>query len=155
MIVPDTNVIIYYEGHIPTPDDHQKQTLARDLLDAIGPERLAIPVQVLGETFRVLTRKARLSAADAAEVVASWRAAASVLPSTPTALDQALHLARDHGVPVWDALILAVAAEHDCTLLLSEDFQDGFIWRGTTVVNPFASSRHPLLSQLLPDGTSP
>ena len=34
-------------------------------------------------------------------------------------------------------------------LLLSEDLQDGFTWRGVTVANPFSASPHPLLAGLL------
>jgi predicted nucleic acid-binding protein len=37
----------------------------------------------------------------------------------------------------------------NCRLLLSEDLQEGFTWRGVTVTNPFAKSRHPLLDALL------
>ena len=47
---------------------------------------------------------------------------------------------------IWDALILSVAADHKCRLLLSEDFQHGFTWRGVTVVDPFTSPPHPLLA---------
>ena len=45
--------------------------------------------------------------------------------------------------------MVAVAAEVGCRLLLSEDMQDGFSWRGVTVVNPFAATRHPLLGAVL------
>jgi len=53
---------------------------------------------------------------------------------------------------VWDALILSVAAENRCRLLLSEDLQDGFTWRGVTVANPFAMPLHPLLEGLVARG---
>ena len=36
-------------------------------------------------------------------------------------------------------------------LLLSEDLQDGFTWRGVTVANPFAAQQHPLWASLLRD----
>jgi predicted nucleic acid-binding protein len=42
-----------------------------------------------------------------------------------------------------------VVVEADCRLLLSEDMQDGFIWHGVTIANPFAHPRHPLLEGLL------
>jgi predicted nucleic acid-binding protein len=45
--------------------------------------------------------------------------------------------------------MLAAAADAGCRLLLSEDLQEGFTWRGVTVVNPFADTRHPLLAALL------
>jgi predicted nucleic acid-binding protein len=46
-------------------------------------------------------------------------------------------------------LILAVAASHGCRLLISEDFQEGFTWRGVTVVNPFIDPPSALLGRLL------
>jgi len=48
-----------------------------------------------------------------------------------------------------DAIILAAAADSGCRLLLSEDLQDGFSWRGVTVTNPCAKRRHLLLEALL------
>lgn len=61
----------------------------------------------------------------------------------------ATDLALDHGLAIWDAVIFAAAAEVGCRLLLSEDLQDGFTWRGVSVVNPFAERRHPLLDAAL------
>ena len=60
----------------------------------------------------------------------------------------AMDLSADHHLAFWDALILSAAADADCRLLLSEDLRDGFTWSGVTVTNPFASSRHPLLTSL-------
>lgn len=56
-----------------------------------------------------------------------------------------MELCVDHQIDTWDALILAVAAEHRCTMLLSEDMQHGFVWRGVCVVNPFAVPTHARL----------
>ena len=50
---------------------------------------------------------------------------------------------------IWDAVMLSAAAEAGCRLLLSEDFQEGFTWRGVSVTNPFAPERHALLDALL------
>jgi predicted nucleic acid-binding protein len=60
----------------------------------------------------------------------------------------ATDLAADHQLTIWDATILAAAAEAGCRLLLSEDMQGGFTWRGVTIVNPFAAIPHALLLQL-------
>lgn len=46
-------------------------------------------------------------------------------------------------------MIVAVAAEAGCRLLISEDLQDGFTWAGLTIVNPFAQPVHPLLQAAL------
>jgi predicted nucleic acid-binding protein len=60
-----------------------------------------------------------------------------------------LDLNVDHKLQIWDALILAVAAEQHCRILLTEDMHAGFTWRGVTLVNPFAPEQDPLLEQLL------
>lgn len=74
---------------------------------------------------------------------------ASKLLIPPKALQSAFDLTVDHGLQIWDALILAVTAENRCRILLTEDMQDEFTWRGVTVVNPFRVPTHPLLSSLL------
>jgi len=61
----------------------------------------------------------------------------------------ATDLASDHGLTIWDSVILAASAEAQCRLLLSEDLQDGFTWGGVTVTNPFAPALHPLLAASL------
>jgi predicted nucleic acid-binding protein len=58
-------------------------------------------------------------------------------------------LATDHRLGIWDAVILSAASQAGCRLLLSENLQEGFTWAGVTVVNPFSSPRHALLSALL------
>jgi predicted nucleic acid-binding protein len=61
----------------------------------------------------------------------------------------ATDLATNHHFAIWEPVIVCAAAEAGCRLLLSEDLQPGFTWRGTTVTNPFASPKHPLLEALL------
>ena len=39
----------------------------------------------------------------------------------------------------WDALIVAAAQLQDCSILLSEDFQDGMAFGSVVVRNPFSS----------------
>ncbi len=141
----DTNVLAYAEG----VGDAARCNAARELIAALPEDAVLVPVQVLGELHRVLTGKAGRSADDARDALLGWADAFSVADSTWTAMAGATDGAADHGVPIWDALILAVAAEQRCRLLLSEDFQHGFTWHGVTVVNPFAAPRHKLLSSLL------
>jgi len=66
-----------------------------------------------------------------------------VADTTWTALQSAMDLTVDHQISMWDALIMSVAAENKCRLLISEDFQNGFTWRGVTVVNPFETKAKP------------
>jgi predicted nucleic acid-binding protein len=108
-----------------------------------------IPVQVLGELYRVLTGKVKRSPRKARAAVHAWGDSYPLIESSPSVLLAALDLAAEHQLHVWDAIILAAAADAGCRLLLSEDLQEGFSWRGVTVTNPFSKPRHLLLDALL------
>jgi predicted nucleic acid-binding protein len=79
----------------------------------------------------------------------SWRDAYAVVETSAAVIVNATDLASDHGLTIWDSVVLAASAEAECRLLLSEDLQDGFTWRGVTVTNPFAATLHPILAALL------
>lgn len=74
------------------------------------------------------------------------------IDTTAAVMMVAVDLAAEHRLSVWDAVVLAAAAEAGCRILLSEDLQDGFTWRGLTVVNPLAAVQHRLLEALLASG---
>jgi predicted nucleic acid-binding protein len=133
----DTNVLAYAEG---LGDDVRCQ-LASDLIAKLNPINSLVPVQVLGELSRVLTSKLKKSSAR--ELLLSWSDAVVVADTTWTAFQSAMDLTVDHQISIWDALIMSVAAENKCRLLISEDFQNGFTWRGVTVVNPFETKAKP------------
>jgi predicted nucleic acid-binding protein len=145
MIAIDTNVLVYGEA----VGDGATQQRARHAVEAALGEGAVIPAQALAELFRVLSRKSRLPEAVARERVARYQRSATVAPTTNATLAIALDLATDHKFQIFDAIILAASAEAGCRMLLSEDMQDGFVWRGVTVVNPFAAVLHPLLRDLL------
>jgi len=149
MVALDTNVLAYAEG----VKDARHQARAAEVIANLPAGDAIVPVQVLGELFRVLTGKAKRSPAEAREAVLSWRDALASRDTSAAALLAAMDLVADHRLSIWDALVLAVAAEAGCRLLLSEDLQEGFTWRGVTVVNPFAAEPHPLLAALLSGGT--
>lgn len=141
----DTSLLVCAEGL----NGSARQERAGNIVAALPVPNVVVPVQVLGELFRVLTGKARYPAADARIMVLAWQDSFLTHDTTAAALASAMDLAADHGLSTWDAVILAVAAEAGCRLLLSEDMQDGFTWRGVTVVNPFAEPPHPLLASVL------
>lgn len=82
----------------------------------------------------------------------AWQDSFETVPTTAKVIAAAAQLSITHKLSIWDSVVLAAANEAGCRLVISEDLQDGFIWQGLTVVNPFASVRHPLLDALL--GTS-
>ena len=135
----DTNVLVYAEGF---GDDVRCQS-AGELIAKLKPTDLIVAVQVLGELSRVLTSKMKKSGSEVRDLLLSWSDGVVVADTTWSAFQSAMDLSVDHKISMWDALILAVAAENKCRLLLSEDFQNGFTWRGVTVVNPFETKAKP------------
>ena len=102
----------------------------------------------MGELFSVLVRKGRYTKSEARRVVLNWSDALTVIGTSATAFAAAADLTVDHGFTIWDAIVLSAAAEGGCELVLSEDMQDGFAWRGVTVVNPFLPERRALLEAI-------
>jgi predicted nucleic acid-binding protein len=141
----DTNVLAYVEG----TNGAAKRDKALDLIQRLPPGAVVLPVQTLGELFNVLVRKARRRPTHARAAVLSWRDVYPVVETSEAVILNAMDLACDHGLAIWDSVVLAAAAEAECRLLLSEDLHEGFTWRGVTVTNPFATTLHPLLSGLL------
>jgi predicted nucleic acid-binding protein len=133
----DTNVLVYAEGL----GDEPRCRGAAALLDDLRTDDVVLPVQVLGELSRVLVAKTKRTAQEIRTSILDWADSFFIADSTWTAFLSALDLTLDHRMQTWDALILAVAAENRCRRLYSEDFQDGFTWRGVTVVNPFSQPR--------------
>lgn len=144
-IALDTNVLAYAEG----VNDADKRDIVLDLMRRLPVESAVIPVQVLGELFNVLVRKAGRPRAEARDALLDWRDTYPTVPTVPEVMLAAADLATDHRFSIWDAVIFAAASQAECRLLLSEDMQDGFTWGGVTVVNPFASPRHALLEAVL------
>jgi predicted nucleic acid-binding protein len=141
----DTNVLAYAEG----TNGAAMRATAIDLVERLPQESVVIVAQTLGELFNVLVRKVKRRPDRARAAVLTWCDAYPVVETSAAVVVSAADLAADHGLVIWDSLVVSAAAEAGCRLLLSEDLQDGFTWRGVTVANPFAASLHPLLAALL------
>lgn len=144
-VAVDTNILAHAEG----VNGARNRDAAIGLLQALPPESTLVPVQALGELFTVLVRKAGRSRADAAASVLSWGDAFPLIETSNEVMLAATDLSQAHQLSLWDAVMLSAAADARCRLLLSEDLQEGFTWRGVTVTNPFAARRHPLLAALV------
>jgi len=141
----DTNILAYAEG----VNGARMKTVALDLVRKLPASGTFLPVQVLGELFNLLVRKAGRPASKARSAILGWRDAFPLIETSEAVILSAMELAADHRLGIWDAVILSAASEAGCRLLLSEDLQEGFTWKGVTVTNPFAPSKHELLAALL------
>jgi predicted nucleic acid-binding protein len=144
LVAVDTNVLAYAEG----VNGASRRDEATDLLASLPADATLLPAQVLGELFVVLVRKARRPRGEARAAILSWGDAYPLIETTPDVILSALDLSAEHQVGLWDAVVLSAAADARCRLLLSEELQDGFTWRGVTVVDPFSDTPHPLLAAI-------
>jgi predicted nucleic acid-binding protein len=143
----DTNILVYAEGANGGP----MMQKAVELIEKLPSDSIVLPVQVLGELYQVLVRKAGRAPQHARATILGWRDAFPLIDTSAAVMLAATGLATDHQLHIWDAVVVAAAAGADCRLLLSEDLQDGFSWSGITVVNPFSAQRHQLLDAIMND----
>jgi predicted nucleic acid-binding protein len=141
----DTNILAYAEG----TNGVEMKEKALDLIQRLPTGSVVLPTQVLGELFNVLVLKAKKRATDARTAILTWRDAYQLSDTSAAVMVNAIDLAADHKLRIWGSVVLAATAEAGCRLLLSEDLQEGFTWRGVTVTNPFAPIRHELLNVML------
>jgi predicted nucleic acid-binding protein len=131
----DTNILVYARD----PRDHQKQRLAAELLAQLWQSRSGrSSIQVLNEYYAATTRKIdpRVDPDDA------WDDVLILMSWNPQPIDQAIlisarEIERRYRTSWWDATIIAAAQAQRCTVLLSEDFQDGMSFGQLKVRNPF------------------
>lgn len=96
-----------------------------------------------------MLRRGGASPEQAREIVLRYAEAFAPSPSEGQTVVAALELAVDHRFQFWDALIVTSAVDAGCSMLLSEDMQDGFVVRGLTIANPLAATPHAKLAALL------
>lgn len=141
----DTNVLAYAEGVNGAP----RRKAALEIIGHLPAETTFVPVQVLGELFHVLVRKAQWEPKAALKGILSWQDTFTLIETSSAVLFTASELSVNHNIHIWDAVVLSAAAAAGCRLLLSEDLHAGFTWNGVTVVNPFAEPKNALLTELL------
>lgn len=145
----DSNALVYWLRLAKRSEDDEKVVRARFVVDALsGDHAIIVPGQVFGEAYNVLTKAGR-SRDEVVKLVRSSANAFSIATPDTTAYLDALDLAARHKLQFWDALIIRIAVDAGCELLLSEDMQNGFRVADLTLVNPFATTPHPRLAALL------
>ena len=132
----DTNVLIYAYDKEAGERHDRTQTLVYELGAA---RRGALSVQVLQEFYVNAVKKiAEPASPEAAlsrlKLLSRWAV------HSPTAADviAAAALAQKHVVSFWDAMIVRSASQLGCSVLWTEDLNDGQLIEGVRITNPFA-----------------
>jgi predicted nucleic acid-binding protein len=127
----DSNILVYSYSN----SEIQKQEIARQL---IAESNSLISTQVLQELCNIVTRKFKFSYEQAAIAIKESCQNNSLHINTEDTVLQACQVAGRYGFSFFDSLIVAAALESGCTVLYSEDMQDGqIIEEKLTVKNPF------------------
>ncbi len=128
----DTNLWIY----LYSKDD--KNNKCKELLDQ-NFENVNISTQVLGEIFSVLTKKRIKTKEEAKQIVADITSSFSVAEVLTATVNKAMDLSIKQAFSYWDSLIIASALESNCSILYTEDMQDGQIIEDRLrIMNPFS-----------------
>jgi predicted nucleic acid-binding protein len=129
----DTNVLTYSDD----PRDPAKQAKALNLIeDHLRLRKGVVSLQVLQEYFVSATGKLKLDSELAKQRVRVF-ALFHVAEPTITDILAAIDIHRFHGFSFWDALVLRMAKQSGCRVLLTEDMQHGQEFDGVKIVNPF------------------
>lgn len=125
----DTNVILYLLDH------GEKANTAERLLSRGG----VVSVQVLNETLVNCIRKGGMTWEEAGEFLSGIRRLCRVVDVTSEIHDVGRAVGERYGFSVYDAMIVAAALVAGCSVLYSEDMQDGMVvGEDLRIVDPFA-----------------
>jgi predicted nucleic acid-binding protein len=129
----DTNVLLYlFSG----------EQAKSDCAEALVAEESIISVQVLNELTAVAHGKLHMPWDEINEMLVIVKRVCAVEPLTVQTHDKGRGLAERYKLSIFDGMIVASALLAGCTILYSEDMQDGLrIDRRLTVRNPFLASR--------------
>lgn len=127
----DSNILVYSYSN----SEIQKQEIARQL---IADSNSFISTQVLQELCNIVTRKFKFTYEQAATAMKESCQNNNLHINTEDTLLQACQIAGKYQFSLYDSLIVAAALESNCSVLYSEDLQDGQLIEGKiTVTNPF------------------
>ena len=144
MISFDSNILVYAAD----PSGGERRVRSADLVArAMRGRGCTQPLQALCEFFNVITRKAGVEAAAAAELVVAWSAAMRVEGARAEDLDAAMRAVIDYRLSFWDAMLWATVRRVGVRLLITEDFQDGRVLEGVRFVNPFLPANDALIER--------
>ena len=133
----DTNVLVY----AAVRQDERKTATAQELIRhalEVNHDGV-ISVQVVTEFANVMLNRFKMPA----DAVDEWVSQFYPLLATEVTMDavrNALRIKEEYGIQYYDALIIATAEKLGCTEIVSEDLNDGQLYHGMAVVNPFKSA---------------
>jgi predicted nucleic acid-binding protein len=128
----DTTILVYAAAQTD-----RRTAIAEELL--VGGGRIS--VHVLNEFVAVARRKLHMQWKEVIEATTVIRTLCEApLPLTVEIHEDALRICQRYKYHVYDSLVIAAALESACTVLYSEDMQDGQMIDSLQIRNPFRSA---------------
>ncbi|MBP5792584.1 MAG: PIN domain-containing protein [Spirochaetaceae bacterium] len=129
----DTNIIAY----IFDSRDALKKQQAKDIFKKLLlSDKCCISTQVLQELFNVLTKKLKYTKEEARTIISDLMKI-PVYQIKTADISLAMDLSIKTKFTIYDSLIIAAAKASNCTIVYSEDLNDGQCIDTVTVINPF------------------
>jgi len=133
----DTNILVYaYDKNEP-----EKREIAKQLIrEHAGNGNLVLSTQVMQEFYVTVTVVAKQSLTkDVASEIVNDLAEFPLVQVNKDIIKLAMKRHQTKVFSFWDSLIVEVALQAKCSILLSEDMHDGFVIGRMTIHNPFSS----------------
>lgn len=130
----DTNILVYLQDS----RDRQKQKRARDLFSQYTDDKHAvISTQVLQEFSNVCIRKLNQDKMIVKQIVHALWTNTPTVQINPLLIESAIEITRQKNFSLFDSLIIASASAAGCSVLYTEDMNNGQTVNGVRIVNPF------------------
>lgn len=127
----DTNILVYAHTDLIAIKQSASQKLISSSVSFIS-------TQVMQELANTLNRKFNHSWNDIEKVLADVSGNNHLHLNTDSTIKIACRIANDYKYSFYDSLIISAALECDCTILYSEDLNNGqVIEKKVKIVNPF------------------
>ena len=140
MISFDTNVLFYSID----PVAGERHKAAKAIIRQTDPMRSVVLLQTLGELCFSVGRKRPDLLETAHRITRELADTFQIANANKSDLSEAITARQQHGLQFWDAMLWATARRAGCTLLLSEDMQDGRSLGGVVFRNPFKMTTQEL-----------
>lgn len=128
----DTNVLVYF---ISAEED--KKVKAGEVI--FSGQEVHVSSQVMSEFITVCFSKSLLALEDLTVLVDNFFESLRFSCVEESTIKKSLRLKKEFNYSYWDSLIIASALENNCSMLYTEDMQDGqIIDDKLTIVNPFS-----------------
>ncbi len=126
----DSNIIVYLV-------DNRSKEKTKKAQDFLSPD-FFISTQVIAENVNVCLKKLHLNKETTFDFARRILNRFRILQITEATLLKSFEVSIKYQFSSWDSIIIATAILNNCSIIYSEDMQDGLIVENSvTIINPF------------------